>query len=279
MKLVSFDALRTLHFPPLTLLKPEQLLASRAVISESDWVLFPPYWLLNSLVFGLGARVFPSLPTYLIGHNKVEMTRVFEAVVPEHCPWTIILANTPENQNEIWSQMQLPFVAKIPKSSMGDGVFLIEEREQWQQYCARTDALYAQEFLPIDRDLRIVVLGEEILGGYWRIQSPYSFHNNVAKGGEIVPGPIPRSALELVQNLQTTLGIDHAGFDIAMVGDKPYVLEFNRLFGNQGLSAGPTLIAERIVDYLQAGIKSGDPTKPIRPKGGARRNARSRRAA
>ena len=279
MKLVSFDAFRTLHFPTHTILKPEQLLSARAAILDSDWVLYPPYWLLNSLVYGLGARVFPSLPTYMIGHNKIEMTRIFELIVPGHVPWTLIRANTPENCEEVWKQMSTPFVAKLPKSSMGEGVFLIEQRVQWQRYCEKTDVLYAQECLPIDRDMRIVVIGDDIIGGYWRVQSPYSFHNNIARGGEILHGPIPPVAVELVRKIMTALCIDHAGFDIAMVGGVPYIFEFNRLFGNRGLNIGQMDVSARIVSYLQRIIDKEDPTKPVSPRGGTGKARKRRRVA
>ncbi|MDF2182039.1 hypothetical protein [Neptuniibacter sp. CAU 1671] len=278
MKLVSFDPLRTLHFPPHTVLKPESMLLHQQTIATADWVLYPPYWLINSLVFGLKARIFPSLPSYLLGHNKIEMTRAFELVAPTHTPFTLIKSNTPENAEIVWDQMTLPFVAKLVKSSMGEGVFLIEDRSQWREYCAKADVLYAQEYLPIDRDLRIVVLGEEIVRGYWRMQSPYSFHNNIARGGEVLEGIIPPAAETLVKHLCSTLGINHAGFDIAMVGDHPYVIEFNRLFGNQGLSRGGINTADWILPYLQKELASHNPLSPKPRSPSGRRKKKSNAA-
>lgn len=281
MKLISFDPLRTLGFPPHQTLKPEQVFHYRQAIQEANWVLFPPYWLVNGLVYGLHARIFPSLPSYLIGHNKIEMTRAFELIAPANVPWTLIRANTPSNAEEIWDTMTLPFVAKIPKSSMGNGVFLIEERQQWLDYCQQTDVLYAQEHLPIDRDLRIVVIGDEVVGGYWRVQSPYSFHNNIAQGGEVVAGLIPESATQLVLHLARTLGVDHAGFDIAMVGNHPYVLEFNRIFGTQGINALMGDLSGKILNYLRRLDDEDDPIKPRGPEvqGGGVGKTRRRRAA
>ena len=281
MKFVSFDAFRTLHFPPHTVIKPESMLRHQQDIAAADWVLYPPYWLINSLVFGLNARIFPNLPTYLMGHNKVEMTRAFELVAPAHTPFTLIRANTRENAEQIWDTMPTPFVAKLIKSSMGEGVFLIEEKAQWQSYCRQADVLYAQEHLPIDRDLRIVLVGDEIIAGYWRMQSPYSFHNNISRGGDMVEGIVPPAAEALVRLLSARLGINHAGFDIAMVGDHPYVLEFNRLFGNKGLGANGVNLADIIVQYLQRQQHSHGPTTPDSPKprpGAGQRRKRQRAA-
>jgi len=39
---------------------------------------------------------------------------------------------------------------------MGRGVFLIKNEADFLTYCSTRDVLYVQEYLPIDRDLRIV---------------------------------------------------------------------------------------------------------------------------
>ena len=62
---------------------------------------------------------------------------------------------------------------------------------------------------------------------------------------------MPASAIELATTLARRLGIDHAGFDIAMVDDAPVVLEFNRLFGNQGIDSPETSVGEAILEHLE----------------------------
>jgi ribosomal protein S6--L-glutamate ligase len=264
MRLISFDPIRTLTFPAHQTLKPSQMLSHKNEINEADWILFPEYWQLGALTFAMKSRIFPSYVTYSLGHNKIEMTRAFEALVPENTPFTLITANTPANADEVWDKMPLPFVAKIPKSSMGEGVFLIESRHDWREYLSKSDVIYAQEFLPIDRDLRIVWIGDKIIGGYWRLQSPDGFHNNIARGGEMMPGPMPVAAIQLVTKVAQGLGINHAGFDIAMVDNYPFILEFNRMFGNQGINSLVGDTTEVLLDYLQRTLDSEKP--PTKPK-------------
>src|SRR5690554_3197602 len=129
MAWVSFDIFRTLGFADTLQLKPEQVFTHKSDISSAAWVLYPEYWQLNALVYGLKARVFPSEASYRLGHNKIEMTRAFELVAPTNIPTTHIVANTPENAEGLWQEMSLPFVAKLPKASQGDGVWLIENRQ------------------------------------------------------------------------------------------------------------------------------------------------------
>lgn len=265
MKLVSFDALRTLGIPNQTYLKPEQMFDQIDLIRQADGILFPEYWQVNPLLYGLKARIFPSQATYLIGHNKIEMARCFQTVAPAHVPYTLINANTPNQSEEIWEQMPLPFVAKIPKSSRGQGVFLIETRQQWQHYLAMTPVIYVQEYLQIDRDLRIIWVGDRIVAGYWRLQSERGFYNNVAMGGKIEAGIIPVEAQRLVKRLARSLKINYGGFDVAVAGSHPYVFEFNRLFGNQGLINRQQSINEALTAYLEQEWGHSDPGRPRTP--------------
>jgi len=265
MHCVSFNIFRTLGFPDTTVLKPEHFLRHKELLREADWVLFPEYWQLNALVHGLKCRVFPSIASYRIGHDKVAMTRAFEAVAPEHIPWTIIEANGPEEREQIWNAMVLPFVAKLPKASMGEGVWLIETRDDWRTYCERTEVLYAQEYLPLDRDARIVVVGDKVVTAYWRTQADQGFYNNVSRGGRIDHSPVPAVMTNLALRLARDLGVDHAGFDIALVEGYPYVLEFNRLFGNQGLGQGSELPAA-IMAYLRQHSEPRDPGNSTNPE-------------
>lgn len=252
MNIVSFDALRTLHIPGVHYIKPESMFAHLDIIRAADWILFPQYWQLSALVHGLQKRIFPSLSTYMIGHDKVEMTRTFRTIIPDHHPFTEILANTENEAERIWDTMPSPFVAKIPKSSMGNGVFLIEDWQDWRRYLAATDTIYAQEYLPIDRDLRIVWVGDKIVNGYWRLQSEQGFYNNLSKGGTVEETLIPKEAAELVEFVARSLDINHAGFDVALVGGHPYLLEMNRLFGNQGLINLQQEVDLHLIDYLKS---------------------------
>lgn len=271
MAWISFDVFRTLGFADTLQLKPEQLFQYKTEISNADWVLFPQHWQLNALLYGLKAPVFPSEASYRLGNNKIEMTRAFELVAPDHIPSTRILANTPANAELLWDEMLTPFVAKLPKASGGDGVWLIDSRSDWLSYVALSETLYVQEYLPIDRDIRIVIIGDSVVAAYWRQQSARGFYNNIAKGGFIDRSPVPQAAIELALHLSRSLGINHAGFDIAMVGNHPYVFEFNRLFGNQGIEGGEATLREAILAYLHNESAPTAPNFPSRPSQPRRR--------
>ena len=261
MRLVSFDLFRTLGCPGVYYLKPGNLSRERAIIESADIVLFPEYADINLLCFAMGKTIFPSLSSYLLGYNKVEMTRAFQNCRPLNVPMTLMLPNTVFYQSQVMEEMTMPFVVKLPRSTRGEGVFLIESPADWKSYCNRTEMLYVQEQLLIDRDLRIVWIGDRVVHAYWRVAAPGEFHNNLAHGGSIEVNNIPAAAVELVADVAHRLGIDYAGFDVAMVHGHPFLFEFNRLFGTEGLNRAGINTGEIINRYLEQRLNAG--RKPL----------------
>ena len=121
------------------------------------------------------------------------IARCLEAV--EDIPTEAMMAGV----NWTWETFPeyLDTVAKLPKASMGEGVWLIESKADWQRYCERTNVLYAQEYLPIDRDVRVVIVGDRVVSAYWRTQADQGFYNNVSQGGRIDRGPVPTVVTDL----------------------------------------------------------------------------------
>jgi len=252
VKLVSFDPLRSLDLPVTASIKPEDWLRRRNVIDSADWLLFPEYWQVNALHYALKKRIFPSVASYHLGHDKTEMTRAFEAVAPHHLPLTFIRAATPRGIEEILDLLSFPFVVKEIRSSMGKGVSLIESAAQFRDYAQTHDILYAQEYLPIRRDLRIVYVGNQVLSAYWRSAAEGSFHNNVAQGGTVSFDNIPAEACDLVAAVAQKLGIDHAGFDVAELDGHFYFFEFNIRFGLHALNDQGISVGRAILRHLEA---------------------------
>ena len=77
---------------------------------------------------------------------------------------------------------------------------------------------------------------------------------SIARGDLSILGiaalPVPDSAVSLVEGLARYLDINHAGFDVAMVDGHPYILEFNRLFGNTGIPELNRNVQRAMHDYL-----------------------------
>nr|WP_279326665.1 hypothetical protein [Bacillus kexueae] len=216
-------------------IKPENMFRHIEEIKEAEYLLFPEYWQVNTLYYGLKKDIFPSISTYHLGHTKVEMTRVLQATFPLHVPFTLIRANTVSNQQEILETFAFPFIAKDIRNSMGRGVFYIKNASDFIKYVETHDVLYVQELLPIEKDMRIVYVGDQVIESYWRVNEQHEFLTNVSQGGKVIYDDIPQEAIQLVESIARSLCINHAGFDIAEVDGHYYIFEFNVFFGNTGL--------------------------------------------
>lgn len=260
MKIVSFDPFRGSKIPNIRYIKPQLFLREINTIKEADWIIYPEYWQVNSLVYGLKKKIFPNINSYHIGHDKIEITRALLSISPEIVPITEILNNTDNNKEYILDTFSFPFVAKEIRNSCGRGVFLIHNRKEFNEYCSKNEILYIQEYLPISRDMRIIYMGDEILCGYWRVGQKDSFKNNIAVGGSIKFDKISVKAMDLVFATAKQLGINHAGFDVVELGDQYYILEFNTLFGLEGIKKLNIDVDSKIYEYL---INNNDPENPF----------------
>ncbi|WP_280337630.1 ATP-grasp domain-containing protein [Salinicola acroporae] len=191
MRLISFDVSRTLHIPGVRYIKPERMFEHLDEIQAADWLLFPSYWQVSTLLHAMHKRIFPSPATYYLGHDKVEQTRAFQAICPENIPKTTIQASTCHGIDIAEAEVGYPMIVKEIRSARGQGVHLIERRRELETLAASQEVLYAQTRLPIDRDLRIVLIGDRILASYWRVTPPGGYRANVAQGGMIDHDDIP----------------------------------------------------------------------------------------
>ncbi|MCE3027076.1 RimK family alpha-L-glutamate ligase [Salinicola sp. DM10] len=250
MRLITFDVSRTLGMPNVRYIKPERMFDHLDEIQAADWLLFPSYWQVNVLLHALHKRIFPSPATYYLGHDKVEQTRAMRAAFPQHIPPTAIQANTPYGIDAVEAEIGYPMILKEIRSARGNGVHLVERRRELERFAADNPVLYAQPRLPIDRDLRIVLVGDRILASYWRVTPLGGYRANVAQGGRIDHEDIPEAAVALVKRVAAAFQIDHGGFDVAMLGETPILFEFNRLFGTQGIADAGRVTGAAMLDWL-----------------------------
>jgi ribosomal protein S6--L-glutamate ligase len=125
---------------------------------------------------------------------------------------------------------------------MGRGVFCIRTPEDLSAYLSQPGPAYIQEYLPIERDIRVIVIGREIALAYWREARHGEFRTNVARGASIRFGGIPDRALNLALDTALRCGWDDVGLDILEHQGKHYVIEANMKYGRRGF-------AEAGIDY------------------------------
>jgi ribosomal protein S6--L-glutamate ligase len=198
--------------------------------------IYYPSGFYAELFDAMGKETFPSPNNYHVAQDKIKQTALFNLIDIPH-PKTRVYYGKKQKKS-ILSDFRFPFIAKVPRgSAMGRGVFLIENRDMLQRYLALEAVAYIQEYLPIDRDMRIVVIGKNIVHAYWRMAAEGEFRSNVAFGARISLKKIPQAACELAIHTASSCNWDDVGLDICEHEGRLYVLEGNMKYGKEGFRA------------------------------------------
>jgi ribosomal protein S6--L-glutamate ligase len=213
-----------------------------AMIQEAEKIYYPSVFYAD-LFDVMGKRIFPSAHTYRYVQNKIKQTALFKLMGIPH-PRTHVYYGR-QQQRRIRSEFAYPFIAKVARgSALGRGVFLIRNDDQLTAYLAANRAAYIQQYLPIDRDIRVVVIGTQVVHAYWRVARDGDFRTNVAAGGRVRLEAVPQAAKDLALSTAFRCGWDDVGLDICCHEERLYVLEANMKYGKAGFRAAG-------IDYYQ----------------------------
>jgi ribosomal protein S6--L-glutamate ligase len=204
----------------------------RALIFNSNLILYPTLHYAQFFTT-LGKRIFPSLETYLYADEKIKQSTLFCMLDIPH-PRTRVYYS--RHHKDILKDFSFPFIAKLPRASArGRGVFKILDEEQLQSYLGLTKVAYIQDYLPHDRDLRVILINYKPLLAYWRRRRPGEFRTNLSQGASVQFDDIPAEALELAQDAARKCRLNDVGLDLIGHKGKWYLIEANMKYGRKGL--------------------------------------------
>ena len=181
----------------------------------------------------MGKSTFPSYHTYKFALDKIKQTAMFNLLGVPH-PKTRVFYGRQQKKN-IQNFFAFPFIAKKPRgSSKGSHVYLIENQKDLEPYLLSGGPAYIQEYLPLERDMRVIIIGKKIRLAYWRVSQKNNFKTNLSQGGAVSFDPIPQQALDLALSTALKCGWDDIGLDIIEHNNQFYVLEANVKYGTKG---------------------------------------------
>jgi ribosomal protein S6--L-glutamate ligase len=212
------------------------------LIKNADTIYYPTTFYAD-LFDAMGKRTFPSYHTYKCVQDKIKQSALFALLDIPH-PRTRVFYGK-RQKNAITDHFGFPYIGKIPRgSAMGRGVYLIKNKSDLDAYLEKTDVAYIQALMPIDRDIRVVVIGKQVIHAYWRVAPPGEFRSNLARGGTVSLDNVPSEALELALHTADRCKWDDVGIDICQHADSFYVIEANMKYGKEGFRAAG-------IDYYQ----------------------------
>jgi len=202
-------------------------------IREAENVYYPTQ-LYFDLFITMGKKIFPSRETYVYSGDKIKQTALFQFLRIPHPRTQVYFGH---QKKRIKNDFSFPFIAKIPRgSSMGQGVFLIHNDEELRRYLHRSPVAYVQEYLPLDRDLRVILINHQIILAYWKIAPEGEFRNNLAQGASIRFDAVPDEALVFAEQVTRRCNFNDVGLDLCHSSDRGWlILEANMNYGLQGL--------------------------------------------
>jgi ribosomal protein S6--L-glutamate ligase len=225
---------------------------AKALIRGAAKIYYPSAFYAE-LLDALGTATFPSYHTYKFAQDKIKQTALFKLAQIPH-PKTRVFYG-PRQKSRITHYFEFPFIAKIPRgSAMGKGVYLIRNDVELAEYCNIRGPAYIQQYLPIERDIRVVVIGGQVVHAYWRIAAAGDFRTNVAAGGRIELDGIPQSALRLARDTAQCCGWDDVGIDICEHQGAFYVLEGNMKYGKEGFQKAGLDYQQVMYDLISRGV-------------------------
>ncbi|MCH4814856.1 MAG: lysine biosynthesis protein LysX [Saccharolobus sp.] len=172
-----------------------------------------------------------------------------------------IIAASPDAAMKAYEQMGFPVIDKPPIGSWGrmvslirdvyEGKTIIEHREMLNNSSLKVHII--QEYIKYkERDIRCIVIGDELLGCYARNIPPNEWRANVALGGNPTPIQLDDKIRELaVKSVKLVKG-EFVSIDILEHKSKGYVInELNDVPEFKGFMLATGInVAEKLVDHI-----------------------------
>lgn len=173
-------------------------------------------------------------------------------------PPTVAIDSPDQLEESLEALGGLPIILKRSRGTQGVGVIKIGALDQlratvetlWQL----GEPIFLQRFIAESqgKDLRLFVIGDEVVAAMERISAPDDFRSNLHRGGT-ARGITPSQELrDLATDAAKAVGLGIAGVDILRTNHGPVVLEINSSPGLEGIeTATGRDLARLIVRYIE----------------------------
>ncbi|WP_324757791.1 RimK family alpha-L-glutamate ligase [Haloarcula montana] len=151
-----------------------------------------------------------------------------------------VMALSNDNLNRARTRFGDRAVYKTAIGTHGGGTWMVELDDPVNAKIGNRHA-FLQQFVDHDaerhHDLRVYVVGDEIVGAMNRYAPDGEWRTNVALGGSVedMTGQLPEAVRSIARRATDAVGLDYAGVDIVEGDDGYYVLEVNPTAGFRGL--------------------------------------------
>jgi RimK family alpha-L-glutamate ligase len=153
------------------------------------------------------------------------------------------------------SERYSEFIYKPILSSMGKGAMKFTDPDlaynAYKMLDRFSQPLILQKYVQNPgRDIRVFVIGDEVVGSAYKYRAAGKWKTNVAQGGTMVDEDVPNDILKLGLRATKAMGLNYSGVDVIESPEGPVILEVNASPGWQALKLAANVnVAEEIVKY------------------------------
>lgn len=228
-------------------------------------------------------RLFPNYDCRFASPGKLGDIHLFRSLGIPH-PETLVFANVADYRQRYPPERGVfpfppPFIVKGNTGGEGSLVFRMHQADELEEILTilagmETSGFHgflAQEWINHGgRDLRVVVLHDQVLS-YWRVQhDPAQFLTNISAGGTMDTQSDPhlrQRAEVLVHHLCQKSGINLAGIDLMFNlqagGGEPLMVEINYWFGRRFFGSS-RVYYRRLLEAIRRWLRDFDAAWPNR---------------
>jgi len=149
-----------------------------------------------------------------------------------------------------------PFIVKTLQGSKGVGVIFVESMPALRsmlQLIWKVDEeteMIIQEYIPVEYDVRVHVLGDKVIAAMKRYVVKDDFRSNYSQGGKIEEYEPSDEEKEICIKASKAVGASWGGVDYLLKDDDPLVIEVNSSPGTEGIEkATKTNIVGEVLEW------------------------------
>lgn len=209
------------------------------------------------LLKDVGYRLINAFPTVGLSKNKMAQQEILSKAHVPMPDWAMI--RHPDQTQAAIDKIGFPFVAKVPIGGRGKGIFYVENKKTLQPIL---DYLNIRDHNPIilqkyiqessGRDLRVFVIGHEVVACMERISQTEDIRANAALGAKVKAFLPTKEIISIALQATEAMELEIAGVDILLSHQGPLVIEVNACPGFHELQTITDInIAKAIIAYAE----------------------------
>ena len=191
----------------------------------------------------------------IVSHNKfLTLLALKEAGLPVPDTFMAVSRQTVEG---LLDDMDYPVVMKLLYGSLGRGVMFADSKQSAMSFMDALERfkepIFLEEFIPHGgEDIRVFVLGGQVLGAEKRVAKGDERRTNIGIGGTGKPVNIDLKTKDISIKASHALGMDITGIDVIKGPNGPVLIEANVNVHFEGLTKVLGLnVAQEIVEFVK----------------------------